>query len=453
MRVWTREDPFGILGSGADQPVTVLFGAVDVSSAVRNSTINNALNEIASANVVLDASAPAVGIIDFSAPVIIARGGVGERLFTGSAVQASSVGDELHVSCSSGPELREPLSGARVSRVGALQAMYALLRDSGFPDDRMQIQGLDDLPLQVVEVIAPVEGLGLDRRVRLGSVTFLPSGGVTAIGASLGPHELIDDFVGRETFAVTYVTTARLAAAERAGLRQIDAAIAWSNVRLRYAGGAMPDGGRRDWDRTNLRRVATRSDMVAVRGMSTGEVWLRQLRPKPTTAVTLAAGGHTEAAVAVGRRADTGIRAAVGAAARAATSTDALTRITSISEALEFYVGKTHVPALFTKAELKQLRNSAKALSGDKRERVNAMIGNLNTPPLLARLRYRLAQDAVPVSEDEVDVLVRVRGRRNGLVHGKCDDAVDDDLDHAVALLSRILLYAVHAETRKLRWE
>ncbi len=441
-------DPFGIVGSVVDDRLVVTIGSVDISSAVERATTHSAVGEMSSAAFYLDASAPVVSQVDFTAEVVMGRGGTDlvRRLFTGSVVTAQRDSRMLRVDCLTSPTLRDPMAAEWVTTSHPLDQLYALARESGVPDERIHIEGIERLPRQVFEVVAPIDGLALSDAVRVGRVTFAPASSVDGVLSGLGGHRIIDDFRSRSAFAVAYVTHARQLLAERAGLRRIDASIAWVNIRLRYSSPSEPGGTPGEWSRAQLRQLAARSDLVAVRGLSTGSAWVRRRRHQPVTEVALSTSGGHDAAVALDPlQSEAGLRAAATAAARAASATDPVTRITAISECLEFYVGTTKTPKRFTRQDRSSLLGAASGFSADKKKRVEQLVGDLDNVPLLARLRYRLALDGVPIAEDEMELLARLRGQRNDLVHGKSDEGDHQELDRAAALLARILLHAAHS--------
>lgn len=440
-------DPFGIIGSAVDNRLVATMGAVDISSAVKKATTSAAVGEMASAVLHVDPGDPVLSEVDFTAEVVVGRGGTDfpRRVFTGNVVSARREGRVLRVDCATSPTLRDPMPGAWVTTADPLDQIYLLLRESGIPDERIDIQGIDRLQRQVFEVVAAVDGLVLAEAVRVGVVTFAPAHSVEDLLSGLGNHELVEDFRSRSAFGVAYVTHSRQVLAEYEGLRLIDASVAWVNVRLRYASPSQPGGIPSEWTRAQLRQLAVRSDLVAVRGLSTGAAWVRQRRPQTVTEVVLSGSAGHDAVVALDPQHGTsGLRAAATAAARALSATDPFTRITAISECLEFYVGKTQTPKRFTKQDRKKLLKAAAGFSQEKKMRVEQLVGDLNSAPLLARLRYRLALDGVPVSESEMELLARLRGQRNDLVHGRGDQADEQEFDRAVALLARILLHAAH---------
>jgi hypothetical protein len=149
---------------------------------------------------------------------------------------------------------------------------------------------------------------------------------------------------------------------------------------------------------------------------------------------------------ALGRQVSATARQALVACARAANETDPISRITALWEAIEFYVSDTSVPDMFSKEELKRVKKALpKDLEQDKRQRMMNVFGALNNPPLFTRLRRRLAVDAVSITQDELDLLRRLRDVRNDVAHGRpVDPPTIDDITHGVGIVARMLVHSVH---------
>ena len=435
-------DPYGLVDSPADLRTLVYFGDVDVSSAVVGGQTNSQINAMASASLELNSRSPVVIDIDLTAEVVVARGDRDTgRIFTGFVIEASVDDTVITVTCEGHPALHDPMSGGRVSRTFPVDNIHTLLREGGLPEGRLQLAGLDALPTEIFEAVSSVNGLVLADRITFGKVAFLPAGSATHVLQLLDESEnpLLLDFQAAETYAVTYVTAARSYDAEQEAIRRFDGAIAWANVRLRFAGAATPAGEPIDWQRTRLKQLASRAGFIALRGLSTNRSSLHQISPPSLRDLTLTPqGGVTSALIA----SDSGLSGAVKAAARAISSADPLTAVTAISECLEFYVGATDAGYGFTKAERRAIRRAARDFESDKTRRVEQMIGLLNEAPLMRRLRFQLAEDGVPMTEAEMATIGRVRSQRNDVVHGKTDVVDPADVQRAIALLARILVYS-----------
>ena len=442
-------DPYRLVDSSADVRPIVYIGDTDVSLALVGGETNNQINAMASAHLELRAHAPVMSDVDFSSEVIVARGDrdVG-RIFTGYVVEVAPRDQVVTVDCQSSPSLHDQMSGARISRTFPVDTIHAILRDAGLPDERLQLMGLEQLPIEVFEAVTPVDGLTLSTRVTLGDVTFLPAGAAQHVAEFLDTpdNSYLQDFQSAEAYAVTYVTASRMFDAERAAIDRIDVALAWANVRLRFSGAVTPSGHVVDWQRARLKQLASRSGLIALRGLLTNRSWLHLLAPAAMSEVTLTTEGGAPAGLVAS---DPGLRGAVKAAARAISSVDPLTKITAISECLEFYAGTVEAPYGFTKPERKAILAAAREFSEDKQKRVQQLVGSLNDAPLLRRLRFQLAEDGIPLTEGEMATLYRVRQQRNDVVHGKTDAVDQADVEQAVALLARVIVHASEGRLAK----
>ncbi len=133
---------------------------------------------------------------------------------------------------------------------------------------------------------------------------------------------------------------------------------------------------------------------------------------------------------------------AAQAISRAITATDPVTKVTAVSEALEFDAGRTKVDIGFTRAERRAIISAASSFDEPKRKRVRDLVGMVNLPPFMARVRRQFEIDGVPILEEEMDRLGRIRDLRNDLVHGERGSADSPEIDAAVALVCRALLYS-----------
>ncbi len=97
-----------------------------------------------------------------------------------------------------------------------------------------------------------------------------------------------------------------------------------------------------------------------------------------------------------------------------------------------------------SKSELRTIRkNATEGLSNDQERRVEEVLRMLNQAPLMARLRDALEEDGVPYSNEEFNLLRRVRGKRNDL-HGRSREVPSEsDLRYALAIVNRMLVYRI----------
>jgi hypothetical protein len=98
---------------------------------------------------------PEGAVVDYLAEVRITAvwQGVESPLFTGVVVAATPVDDGITVECRGATALMEELFPPFApSNLGAADVIHLVTRSAGFPDDRLQIEGLDKLPRELFEV-------------------------------------------------------------------------------------------------------------------------------------------------------------------------------------------------------------------------------------------------------------------------------------------------------------
>lgn len=425
----------------------IRFGDVDVSTAVRNANVSSHIGDMARAVLHLRRSAPDLTRVDFTAEVVIGRGhDDSDRLFTGLVVSAAPEEEDLRVECVSNPALLESSTGALQVRMPPVDTIYAILRTAGMPPERMQLHGIEDLPTELYEVAVPVHGLTATDPVRIGPVSLSTDRSASATVAVLDDSDVVRQFTDSAAHAVTYVLATRTFDAVTAGIRKIDAALAFINVRLRFANAIDPTGAAPGWSRQQLNQVVSRGNLIAARGQMTGRTWLQEIGDAETSVLEQLVASPAANATLTARR--PALRDAYGAAARAVVADDPVTKITAINEALEFYAARADLNYGFTKQERKALRNAAEGFSARKRKRIENLLGIMNQVPLMARLRHQFAVDGVPMTPSDMETLARVRKHRNDLVHGLSGEVDDADIERAVSIVARILTYGSHAITR-----
>jgi hypothetical protein len=435
-------DALGLIA--ARRRISVRFGPVEVGPALAGANISSAINKMPDADVRLDPDRLTTPPDYFGGLAIVAEER-GERFprFTGSVVSAAPAADGVTVKALGGISLAESLIGGLTARgLPNFELVYVLARSGGLRDEQLNIEGLDTLPRETFEVVAPVDGIELEDAVDFGGVRFLPPTiAARALSAlDIGDEMRVDYEAG--TYALALVTATRTLDAEERGLAEIDLALAWLTARLRYGLATLPDGRPLPFKRSESLAQPTRRDLVAVRGLLTTRQWLR----RPATV----AESRTVTLVPDGARLEADMppltlqdRLALLAFARATREPDPLARVHALFEAIEFYTSGVIVPKLFSKAERKALVSSLPAsFNADQQERVEHLVGNLNKPPLRIQLMQALDDEAVPMTSGEVDLLWRLRELRNDVVHGRKSELPEaEDVEHATSIVARMLVY------------
>jgi hypothetical protein len=430
----------------------VRFGATEAGELVKNLTTKSSIREIASAELELDLDPAFVEPLELFSEVVITvarEGGTEEPLFTGHVIESSHTGQRISLKLSSGAVLTERnVSPMWSERVGAAEIIYSTLRDAGFPDDRLRIQGIDELEEEIVEVCVPILGIDLDSRVRVGRVTFLPgSSGLASIAGCDVPTPLAELMAATSEHALFITRAAHLRDAEKQAIDEIDVVLAWLRVHGHYGLIHRPSGHPQDFTRERAMSHPRRGEVVAVRGLTSRRRWVRvpedrtpppnlrlddePLPPALPVSLTLAE------------------RQALIACQRAAAEGDTIAASTALSDTLEFYTAGVAAPPLFEQAELEGIKRSLPHLAPHKKKVVTDAIGRLNSSPLKRRLIEASARDRAPLSREEVNLLWKIRGARNAAVHGKGGEPpAPQDITYATSIIARLLAFRIERRLR-----
>jgi hypothetical protein len=194
-----------------------------------------------------------------------------------------------------------------------------------------------------------------------------------------------------------------------------------------------------------------RGAAVLVRGLLTRRRWLRnpdQVLAKEEWKDTFLSGlfePELRTGLSVGdRQALAALRSAIG-------QTDQLARVQSLWQAIEAYAGETRMEKMFSKRERKYLAESIPdEFSDAQHARLTDVYRGLNNRPLMARLRWRLEEERVPVSVGEMELLDYLRRVRNAVTHGREPERMPgrDEIEHAISVVSRMLVFRVAADRR-----
>jgi len=381
--------------------------------------------------------------VDFLGPLTVtalerAPAATTERpLFTGLVDAVTVEDDALRAIALGATELAEGTLGRLSSGVSAVELVHLMARSAGLGDERLRIEGLDQLPHEVVQVIAPVDGASVDSPERRGDVQFTADRRVAASFATMGDDDA-------PLYAVTYVEASRLHDAEQRGLATINAALDLLLAACAYGLSTRPGGMPVPFTRTTARARPALRRTVFVQGVSTRRWWCRD-----RTVSATAAGADVAALLSAWPELPRPISPALAhglAALRVAADALAGTveRVQALWNAIEFYAAGAKVPKLFDRSARTQLAAavSATSLTEEQKTRAREVLGGVNTPPLLVRLKAQAAADGVPVTASELDMLVQLRGRRNDSAHGRAGSSVSGErLDWAVSVAARLFLY------------
>ncbi len=381
--------------------------------------------------------------VDYLQPVEI-RNALGEEAFNGNVQRATPDGSKVELECIGGISLTESIMPAYVAQdCSHIEIVYTAAREAGFSDDRMVIQGLDDLPCEAIEVVAPLIGVSVPAPVKVGDVEFAPATAAQDVLARFNPRpDLADEFERATGVARAYVVGARLLDAEQEGLEQIELALGWLTVRGNFGFAMLPKGTLQRFDRAHALARCRRLPVVAVCGTEAARRWLRRpVTDRVERQLDLSPEAQLDHPALSSELAASDANAVL-AARRAILPGEPIQRLHALWEAFEFYVGSKTLPSLFSDEDRKDILDAVKdRLSATQRNRLIQMVnGPLNDTPLMGKLLATLEEEAIELSEPEASALRRLRRVRGRTSHGSADLPTPDDLQYGCCVLSRALV-------------
>ena len=404
-----------------------------------------AINSPDAANGVIPADDMASAPVDWSGP---ARVTIGDDVVASGQVIEAVPDDDGNVrwDVRSALMLSENRMPAMViQNLAPQEVVYAAAREAGFGRAHMQILGLDGLGSEAMWVIAPIRGLEVGESTRVGVVEFVdgPTGAemLRRFDPALDPS-LIRSFASARVFARVAVVASLIYDAEQEGLSLIDTAAAWLTARVRYAWSELPAGSLQPYIRTNTRAEIARQDSVSVIAVDGARRWWRGTEVGPRADTVGLAGDSAWTRPRMPTHAPEADRDTLLAIQRASTERDPIQRVAAFWEAIEFYVGNRGTRKLFDDKETSAIIDRATSgLPDSKAIRVQRLLEDLlNNESLMTRLRRVLDEDSVPLTDDELALLRRLRRQRNRVVHGAHAVPAHHDLDRAIAIVSRAIV-------------
>ncbi|MEU8178804.1 hypothetical protein AB0C14_38570 [Microbispora hainanensis] len=444
-------DALGLLS--ARRHTSVRFGSTEAEFCVTHVSMKNALNDIPDAQVDLDLSVADFPVDYFSMmSIAIVDGGQRSQQFLGSIVRAYGAGSDVSIEAVGAVSLAEKLMGDMVTRnIPGAELVYTLARGAGFSESALRIQGLENLPCETFEVIAPIDDVDVRAPTTFANLKLITADMVEPMLDGLDITDDLRDRYKAKAYAYTLVTARRCLDAEEQGLAAIDLAMAWMTVRLRYGLAVLPDGGALSFDRGESLARPRRRDLVVVRGLTTLRGWLRSPDSveRTTTAVFNPNALRFNPLLPELTMQE---RLAILALARATQERHPLAQVQAIFESIEFYASGATVPELFSKADRRQLRAVLPdSLTNAQRKRIEQLMGDLNSAPLRLRLARVMDDDEVPITDEELDLLWKLRQLRNDVVHGRRSDLpAAEDVEYGISLVARMLVHRVAKISRNL---
>jgi hypothetical protein len=422
---------------------TITVGSASFS--VLDGRLTTTVNEPDTARGTIPGDEIAQRPVDWVTPAQVA---VGESLLTtGQVVEAVPASDgSVNVSLQSALALSESVMPPMVCQnMSPQEIVYAAARAAGFAVTNINVDGLVDLAVEPMWVLTPLDGVRVSEAVPVGVVEFLDVASGQEMLRRFSPPldpALTGPVEEASAFARVAVVASKVYDAEEEGLALIDTATAWATTPLRYSWSHGPGGHLQPFERAPTRATVERRAGVGVVAVQGPRRWWRK-------STTVGRGvGHTTLAPGA-RWLDPPMppqvafsdREALISLQRAATTNDPVQRVGALWEAIEFYVGSRNPRQQFSRSEVDAIvERSTEGLGNDHATRVEEVLRQfLNQPPIMARLKHVLDHEGAPVTAEDLSLLARLRKERNSALHGATAAPAHDDIDRAVACMSRAI--------------
>lgn len=429
---------------------------------VTDGTLRSSMSDRSDASFTIDLRHLAA--VDLTSPVQLtmpsAEASQGDDIrFTGHIVTAVPTdAGTLSATAESGRELVESAVGLlHASDVSGPEMIYLVARQGGLPSDRIQIQGLLSVPHEVFVVEMPVVGLSVSRVVLASGVEFVP---VTdsAGRESFGPFsDVVEELASRwgmpTARARTYVTGQLMYEAEREATDRIEHALNALLATATYGLSRDPWGRDLPFDRSQLRARPSAIPVVYSQGVASQRRWIHSLAGDPVATLLDVGSSFERWSQLIGRRPSVELERALRAIRDASDERrDPYDRCHAVCTVLEYYSASSKPPPVVSKAARKAAVSAVKAVASNdvERRRLAEVVERVNTPPLMARVRHQVEQDGTPMSDQEWELLARLRAARNDSVHGRSRHSSEPDMDElrwGLSIAARLLMYRWSAET------
>lgn len=434
------------------------FGKASADSAAIGGRSSGGFDMLPTATVQLDIDLLGSEPIDYWATMSdsVEEVGHGRDMFLGAVQRAIPDGRAVALECEGAPALTEQGPGGTLAaNMEGAEVIRELIALSGWDGDLMLSDEAKEHPPEAFEVFVPLHGLIVDETVRIGSISIVPrEQGLQQI-APLEQEEpgetgaeMLAEFGDAASFALACPNAQRVHEAEGEGLGEIDIALAWLTTRARYGATTLPDGSVQPFDRQQALRAPRRGPVVFVRGTSTKRLWLR--RPAGPNQAIERSLSSTDSSMRPALPVELPVneRLALLALRLAASEIDPLMQVRALWQAVEAYAEKRKgEQKLFTKRDRKAIKKATLDLSLSKRqrERLAEAIKGLNHESLMLRLRRRLKEDAVLITDDELTLLNDLYEVRHHVVHGRLveEPPQRDRINYGISVVSRMLVHRI----------
>ena len=437
----------------------ITIGNVDVTKAVANFSYTQELNEMTVGTLKLKPKELLeLPPLNYASEICLSKTLESDSkiFFRGSITSVISKPKEIDMNIAAGIDLFQEtlIQGMAVADIGRLELVWSIVRGAGLGEERINIEGFKKEPIEPFEVIVPISGIELFKDISFAEFELTKDPKIINIAKTTNEDKSIDfitEFTQAGIWLRLIVRATTLYDAEAEGLRRIDEFLSRLTSRIQLSVSRLGDY-HGEWDRNRLFSRPVRSDMVLVRGFTTGRRWLR--RPFTGNASVIDVAKLIDIDFPpLAYSLPAYLTEAFLAWQRSIQANHPLAAITAIWDAIEFYSSQIKVESSFAKEETRQIRKDAVRSLGEKDEakisRVTDVLGMLNQASLIMKFDLAMKEDGVVLADEEMNVLKKLRETRNNFVHGK-EVVIPTDAEMLLArtVVNRILVARIYRLSR-----
>ncbi len=432
--------------------IEVIFGSIS-SLICRDLTISQRLNASSTAMLRFDKNDfLELGAVNYLDVVVINSVSQKRRLYTGYIVSIKNEpNNQIVIHLDNGVELHETgIKALTVMRIDPREVAYSMARLAGFPQDHIDIPGLDNSLKEMVAFV-PFKGLLIEQDEMVSGVQFLALKSVTSIQDKFPKNEkseVWNGFLDADGWISFRFTASHFADAEDVAIEKADVFLSAYSGLLQYSYSQF-SGDFIEWERKDGAINLKRQNYILLVMLHTGSAWLRDLSPykpiqtdlKPTSKVD--------------------IRSAMDASEnfqlpllvwnRFRDSEDYYVVTIGLWQVVELLSTGVKLPNSRTQEQLTDLSSRAVAnLTEEERSLVRAAIKRLNDGALTERFKQHLKNIGLVLSKHESDLLEKFRTIRNAIEHGKkAEQTSVQEIKRVKALVNRVILASLTASKSK----
>lgn len=384
-----------------------------------------------------------------------------EVIFRGNVTSVVSKSNEIDLGIATGIDLlEETVVQMAAADINHLELVWSLMRGAGVPEERINVEGFRKGPIEPFEILVPLRGIELSKDVSFSDFELTTDPKIIEIANTIDKDkstEILPEFAQAGLWLRLIVRATTIYDAETEGLKRIDVFLSrlMSRVQLSISQLGEYQG---DWSRNRLFGTPNRGDAVLVRGLTTRRRWLRKPFGGKASLVDVALLPDIDFPP-LAYELPLYLTEAFLAWQRSVYANHPLAAITAIWDAIEFYSSQIKTTNDFTKAETRQIRKDAvqsldEQEEAKKRSRVEDVLGMLNQASLMMKFGLAMKEDVVTLSDEEMNILKKLRDTRNDFVHGK-EVIIPTEAEMLLArtVVNRILVARVFRLTRPMPYK